>query len=71
MGLFLIWKAFCSYQVKEKRKQNEVNVQKCHFTQANEIAALEFVTLTNYVLALGLHFVQIQICCCQSFVKSF
>ena len=21
MGLFLIWKAFCSYQVKEKRKQ--------------------------------------------------
>ena len=59
MGLFIIWKAFCSYQVKKKttkRKntnKNDVNVQKWHFAQAIEIAALGFAALTNHIMALG------------------
>ena len=48
-GLFTIWTAFCSYQVKKKQNKttkqkkqtnkNDVNAQKWHFAQASEIAA--------------------------------
>lgn len=76
MGLFIIWEGFCSYQLikekkttttsttKQKANKIDVNVQTCHFVQANEITAVGFVALTNRILALRLHFVQVQIYCC-------
>lgn len=49
---------------KQKANKIDVNVQTCHFVQANEITAVGFVALTNRILALRLHFVQVQIYCC-------
>lgn len=77
MGLFIVWKAFGSYQVKKtkqpnkKPNKNDVNVPKCHFAQANEITAIGFVALTNHIMALGSHFVQVQIYCYQRSVTTF
>lgn len=55
MGLSIIWKAFCSYQVKKKKQPNEKKQKpsKC----------LE--------MALRLHFVRAQIYCWRSSVTTF
>ena len=62
MGLFIIWKAISSHQLKKKTAEQkktttkiDVNVQKWHFAQANEIAALGFVALSDHILAIGFH----------------
>ena len=62
MGLFIIWKAISSHQIKKndnwtkkKTNKNDVNDQKWHFAQANEIAALGFVALSDHILALGFY----------------
>ena len=62
MGLFIIWKAISSHQLKKrqlnkkkKTTKSDVNVQKWYFAQANEIAALGFVALSDHILALGFH----------------
>ena len=62
MGLLIIWKAISSHQLKKrqlnkkkKTTKSDVNVQKWHFAQANEIAALGFVALSDHILALGFH----------------
>ena len=62
MGLFIIWKAISSHQLKKRQLNNkkktiksDVNVQKWHFAQANEIAALGFIALSDHILALGFH----------------
>ena len=63
MGLLIIWKAISSHQLKKKTAEqkkkkttkSDVNVQKWHFAQANEIAALGFVALSDHILALGFH----------------
>ena len=59
-SLIIIWKAISSHQIKKwqlnkKTNKNDVNVQKWHFAQANEIAALGFAALSDHILALGYH----------------
>ena len=49
---------------KKKANKIDVNVQTCHFVQANEITAVGFVALTNRILALRLHFLQVKMYCC-------
>ena len=40
---------------QKKTNKNDVNDQKWHFAQANEIAALGFVALSDHILALGFY----------------
>ena len=60
MGLFIIWKAISSHQLKKRQlnnnKKNNQKRRKCpEMAQANEIAALGFVALSDHILALGFH----------------